>query len=59
MGGKGIKIIDSKLLNDSLKNCSKNYIAEEYIYQHEFLNKIFIRNDHHRNRIILSHQFVD
>ena len=41
MWGKGIKIITSDKLSETLKNCSKSCIVEDYIEQHRFINKIF------------------
>ena len=39
--GGGIKIVSSDNFVEALKKCSTSYIAEEYVEQHSFINKIF------------------
>lgn len=43
-GGKGIKIISSKGFNEVLKNYQRSYLVEDFIEQHDFLNKIFSKS---------------
>ena len=40
-GGRGIKILESDNYEESLKSMNRDYIVEEYIKQHSFLNNIF------------------
>ena len=40
-GGKGVKVVSSDKFVEELKKCNRSYIAEDFIEQHSFLNKIF------------------
>ena len=41
LGGKDIKIVSSDTMLETLNNCSRSCIAEEFINQHESINNIF------------------
>jgi len=40
-GGMGVKVISSDRFIEELKKCSRDYLAEEFIEQHNLINKIF------------------
>jgi len=39
--GKGTKVVTTNGFTEALKSCSKSYIVEDFIKQHDFLNEIF------------------